>query len=78
MRMMIGAAYDPFSTFGYTGKLRPVYPLSPKRAVPEHIQRPDYSETGIPKSEFSAAKSEIKVLTPEEIEGVRVASRVTL
>ncbi|KAI8136990.1 peptidase M24, structural domain-containing protein [Fennellomyces sp. T-0311] len=72
-----GGTYDPFSTFGYTGPLRPVYPLSPRRVVPEHIPRPDYSETGIPKSEFSAVRSEIRVLSPEEIEGVREACRIT-
>lgn len=72
----IGATYDPFSTFEYTGPLRPVYPLSPRRPVPDHIQRPDYAETGIPKSEFSARGNAIRVLNAEEIEGVRKACKV--
>lgn len=37
---------NPFSNFRFTGKMRPVYPLSPTRLVPEHIKRPDYAETG--------------------------------
>ena len=28
------------------GTVRPVYPLSPKRAVPDHISRPDYADDG--------------------------------
>ncbi|KAL1931404.1 hypothetical protein VTP01DRAFT_9546 [Rhizomucor pusillus] len=72
-----GATYDPFSTFKYTGPLRPVYPLSPRRPVPDHIQRPDYAETGIPKSEFSARGNAIRVLNAEEIEGVRKACKIT-
>ncbi|CAO3622689.1 unnamed protein product [Cunninghamella echinulata] len=42
--------YNPFPTFNYTGKLRPVYPLSPRRQVPDSIPKPDYYSTGIPKS----------------------------
>lgn len=30
--------------YNFTGPLRPVYPLSPKREVPAHIQRPDYAD----------------------------------
>lgn len=26
--------------------MRPVYPLSPRRIIPEHIKRPDYAESG--------------------------------
>lgn len=38
--------FNPFGTFKFTGTLRPVYPLSPKREVPPHIPRPDYAEDG--------------------------------
>lgn len=38
--------FNPFNNFRFTGSLRPVYPLSPTRAVPEHIKRPDYAESG--------------------------------
>ncbi|OBZ75541.1 Methionine aminopeptidase 1 [Grifola frondosa] len=38
--------FNPFGDFAFTGLLRPVYPLSPKRIVPDHIQRPDYATDG--------------------------------
>jgi hypothetical protein len=38
--------FNPFATYGFTGSLRPVYPLSPKRPVPDHIPRPDYADDG--------------------------------
>jgi hypothetical protein len=44
--------FNPFPSFGFSGLLRPVYPLSPKRVVPEHIPRPDYSEDGSPVINF--------------------------
>uniref|UniRef100_L7M8Z5 Methionine aminopeptidase n=1 Tax=Rhipicephalus pulchellus TaxID=72859 RepID=L7M8Z5_RHIPC len=72
------AAYNPWPSFSFTGKLRP-YPLSPKREVPEHIMRPDYADhpDGIPLSEQAAKHSSvIKVLDEEEIEGVRLASKL--
>lgn len=34
-----GQPHDPFPGFKYTGDLRAVYPLSPKREVPAHIKR---------------------------------------
>ncbi|GAB1317691.1 Methionine aminopeptidase 1 [Madurella fahalii] len=40
--------FNPFPTFRFTGPLRPVYPLSPRREVPKSIPHPDYAETGIP------------------------------
>lgn len=30
--------------YPFTGTMRPVYPLSAKRAVPAHIQKPDYAD----------------------------------
>ncbi|KAG0090256.1 Methionine aminopeptidase 1 [Podila epicladia] len=44
---------DPWPGYKYSGSLRPLYPLSPRREVPAHIPRPDYAETGIPLSELS-------------------------
>ncbi|CDS05260.1 hypothetical protein LRAMOSA07789 [Lichtheimia ramosa] len=73
-----GTQYDPFTTFPYTGKLRAVYPLSPRRAVPEDIRRPDYAESGIPTSEIATRRSnQIKVLNAEEIEGMRKVCKIT-
>lgn len=38
--------FNPFYNHRFSGSLRPVYPLSPPRIVPEHIKRPDYAESG--------------------------------
>ena len=43
--------HNPFPTYAFSGSLRPVYPLSPRRAVPAHIALPDYARDGIPRSE---------------------------
>ena len=43
--------FNPFPAYPFTGSLRPVYPLSPRRTVPEKIRHPDYAHNGIPKSE---------------------------
>ncbi|KAI0403333.1 methionine aminopeptidase 1 [Xylaria palmicola] len=40
--------YNPFPAYTFTGSVRPVYPLSPKRAVPLRIQRPGWADTGTP------------------------------
>lgn len=40
------ALFNPFYNFPFTGTLRPVYPLSPRRIVPPEIPRPDYVEDG--------------------------------
>lgn len=45
---LAGGTFNPFPSFGFSGPLRPVYPLSPKRVVPDHIPRPDYAEDGSP------------------------------
>ncbi|MCJ1435948.1 Methionine aminopeptidase 1 [Xylographa pallens] len=69
--------YNPFPYFTFTGPLRPVYPLSPKRTVPPHIKRPDYSEDGNPKSERKfISRNNIKVLDKKEQEGMRKACRI--
>ncbi|KAI9268057.1 peptidase M24, structural domain-containing protein [Phascolomyces articulosus] len=69
--------HDPFPNYKYTGSLRAVYPLSPKRQVPAEIARPDYAETGIPVSEQNVrASSTIKVLNEKEIEGMRKVCKV--
>lgn len=70
--------YNPFPTFPYTGTLRPVYPLSPKRPVPAHIKRPDYANDGIPRSEQKIlGRTKIAILNKEEQEGMRKVCRLT-
>lgn len=72
-----GGQYVPWPHHRFTGKLRP-FPVTPKREVPKNIMRPDYAEhpEGIPISEQKMKGAEIKVLSQEEIKGVRRASRL--
>ncbi|KAI4258643.1 MAG: hypothetical protein L6R42_004981 [Xanthoria sp. 1 TBL-2021] len=44
-----GTLHNPFPSFEFTGSLRPVYPLSPRRPIPVHITKPPWSEDGDPK-----------------------------
>ncbi|KAK3720117.1 Methionine aminopeptidase 1 [Vermiconidia calcicola] len=70
--------YNPFPSYPYTGSLRPVYPLSPRRAVPEKIRHPDYAHNGIPASEqVYIGRKTIKVLDKKEQEGMRKVCRLT-
>jgi methionyl aminopeptidase len=43
--------FNPFPTYSFTGALRPSYPLSARRQVPDKIRHPDYASHGVPKSE---------------------------
>lgn len=71
------ATYDPFPTFAYTGKLRPVYPLSPQNTVPADIVQTDYAKDGIPRSEQKIfGRSNPKVLTEKEQEAMRKVCRM--
>lgn len=70
--------FEPWPHFRFTGKLRP-YPQTPKKLVPLSIPRPDYADhpTGAPLSELAVKGSaQIKVLSDEEIEGMRVACKL--
>ena len=69
--------FNPFPTFKFTGALRPVYPLSPKRELPASIPRPDYSEDGIPKLGRSLVRAnKITLLDAKAIEGMRKVCRL--
>ncbi|RKO88897.1 peptidase M24, structural domain-containing protein [Blyttiomyces helicus] len=71
------AKFNPWPNYSYTGGLRPVYPLSPKRPVPIHIGRPDYAEDGRPYSEMTVRGStKIEVLSSEDIEKMRISCRI--
>jgi methionyl aminopeptidase len=70
----ISGDYNPFPQYPFTGTLRPVYPLSSKRSVPDDIAKPDYANDlqGYPRSEMAIkGSSKIKVLSPEEIEKMK-------
>ncbi|KAF2140977.1 uncharacterized protein K452DRAFT_309432 [Aplosporella prunicola CBS 121167] len=69
--------YNPFPTFDFTGKLRPVYPLTPRRELPKSIKRPDYAKDGIPRSEqVFVNRHKIAILNKEEQEGMRKVCRL--
>ncbi|CAG8595256.1 9268_t:CDS:10 [Cetraspora pellucida] len=59
--------------FPYTGSLRALYPLSPRRSVPPHIKRPDYADDpkGVSRSEMNNQNNIIKELNNDEIEAMR-------
>ena len=48
LTLVSDGTFNPFGTFKFTGTLRPVYPLSPRREVPKHIldHAPDYVKDG--------------------------------
>lgn len=71
-----GETYDPFPAQAYTGEIRAVYPLVPRREVKESIARPDYADTGFPKSEVEEQRSHIRVLDAETIEKMRAVSKL--
>lgn len=69
--------FNPFPDFSFTGSLRPVYPLSPRREVPSKIRLPDYAEKGIPLSErVFVGRNKIKILDAKEQEGMRKVCRL--
>jgi methionyl aminopeptidase len=63
--------YNPFPKYKFTGSVRPVYPLSPRRIVPKSIPHPDWAETGIPKSENALNRKKIDILDAKGIEAMR-------
>ncbi|KAF9532949.1 peptidase M24, structural domain-containing protein [Crepidotus variabilis] len=72
----LDGTYNPFPNYNFTGSLRPHYPLTGKRVVPDHIPKPEYADDGIPKSEIKAAGQPPKILSPEEQEKIRVSCRL--
>lgn len=70
---------NPWSNFEnkYTGKMRPHYPLSERRIIPDYISKPDYAEDGIPKGEMNISqKMKILELTKEEQEKMRKVCKI--
>lgn len=64
--------YDPYPEYDYGGTLRPVFPLTPRREVPDSIAKPDYAKNGEPTSELKNDRTnKIKVLSGEEIAKMR-------
>jgi len=69
-------SYNPFPNYSFTGTVRPLYPLSKTRAVPEHIPRPDYAESGIPLSESRRAGQPPRILSEAEQNKMRTVCRL--
>ena len=72
-------SFNPWPTYPYSGSLQPVYPLSPKRALPSSIQRTDYANdpNGYSRCEMQIRGStKIQTLNEEEIEKMRVVCRI--
>lgn len=67
--------FNPFPTYPFTGSLRPVYPLSPKREIPRSIPHPEWSQDGIPRYPY-VRKNNIQVLDEKGIAGMRKVCRL--
>ncbi|PLB36625.1 putative methionine aminopeptidase, type I [Aspergillus candidus] len=72
----VNGTYNPFPTFSFTGPVRPVYPLSPMRAVPESIRHPDWAQTGIPKAEQRLSRTKIDLLDAQGQQAMRKVCRL--
>ncbi|KAL9615848.1 MAG: hypothetical protein Q9160_009211 [Pyrenula sp. 1 TL-2023] len=68
---LVPGVYNPFPKHSFTGSIRPIYPLSARRAVPESIKHPDWAETGIPKGERRLNRSKIDTLDAHGQEAMR-------
>ncbi|CAJ0587817.1 unnamed protein product, partial [Mesorhabditis spiculigera] len=74
----LNGPYNPWPNYKFTGDLRPAR-LTFRRTVPEHIPRPDYAlhPDGVSFEEREAKKNrDVKLLTDEEKEGLKVACRL--
>lgn len=70
--------YNPFATYNFTGELRPTYPLSARREVPDHIQKPDYAKTGRPLGEIKNDRlGKIAQYGPSDIEKLRKVGKLS-
>ena len=69
------ALYNPFPKFSFTGSLRPIYPLSPRRNVPDSIPHPPWSKDGDPKYK-SAGRHTITILDKKQQDGMRKVCRL--
>ncbi|KAG6911503.1 hypothetical protein DXG01_014577 [Tephrocybe rancida] len=74
--MFQDGTYNPFPNYAYTGSMRPVYPLTKTRTIPDHIPLPDYAVDGKPASEAKRAGQPPRLLTPKEQDKMRTACRL--
>ncbi|KAL9617458.1 MAG: hypothetical protein Q9204_008484, partial [Flavoplaca sp. TL-2023a] len=71
-----GTLHNPFPSFKFTGPLRPVYPLSPKRPIPAHITKPPWSEDGDPKYKMFG-RNKIAILDKAGQDAMRKVCRLS-
>ena len=69
------ALYNPFPNFSFTGPLRPIYPLSPRRTVPDSIPHPPWSRDGDPKYKF-AGRNAITILDKRQQDRMKKVCRL--
>ncbi|ODV59562.1 methionine aminopeptidase MAP1 [Ascoidea rubescens DSM 1968] len=70
-------SYNPFPDYEFTGALRPFYPLSPRRFVPDSIKKPEYVTNGIPVSEQQTDRtSKMHILSESEIKTFRTVNKL--
>lgn len=69
--------YNPWPGQRFTGSVRPVYPLSPKRTVPKSVKCPDWAVTGIPKGEQRLHRTKIEILDAKAQEAMRKVCRLS-
>ena len=67
--------HNPFPNFKFTGTLRPIYPLSPRRPVPDAIPHPEWAKDGNPNYR-SVGKNNITILDKKQQEGMRKVCRL--
>lgn len=73
-----GETYNPFPNFTFSGDVRPVYPLTPKREVNLLVKMPDYAKDGRPISEMKNDRTgKIQQLEPHEIKRIRKTAKVS-
>lgn len=70
-----GFGLSQMTSFNFTGPLRPGV-VSPKRNVPEKIQRPNYAKSGVPRDRVPRVPWDIEVKDAATIERMRVAGRL--
>ncbi|KAK9780716.1 putative Methionine aminopeptidase [Seiridium cardinale] len=68
--------YNPFPNFSFPGSIRPVYPLSSMRTVPQSIKHPDWASTGIPVGERRLSRTKISILDAKGQEAMRKVCRL--
>lgn len=69
--------YNPFPNFPYSGSLRPVYPLSPHRTLPQSIPHPVWWQDGNPRYSRSITnRNKMEILDKAGQDAMRKSCRL--